>query len=68
MYRTTTTGQASDTANDTVLYYPICRHPFRSPAGDLVTSRDMVDTVNQLGIDYSLGSFDKVWLLDRLCA
>lgn len=27
----------------------------------------MVDTVNQLNIDYSLGSFDKVWLLNRWC-
>ncbi|CAM9331079.1 unnamed protein product [Laminaria digitata] len=34
-------------------------HPFRSPTGEFLTSRDMVDTVKQLDIDYSLGSFDK---------
>lgn len=36
------------------------RHPFKAPSGDFVTSRDVVDLVNQLGTDYSLGSFDKV--------
>ncbi|CAN0289414.1 unnamed protein product [Pylaiella littoralis] len=34
-------------------------HPFKAPSGDFVTSRDVVDLVNQLGTDYSLGSFDK---------
>ncbi|CAM9152411.1 unnamed protein product [Hapterophycus canaliculatus] len=33
-------------------------HPFKAPSGDFVTSRDLVD-LQQLGIGYSLGSFDK---------
>lgn len=62
----TTIDQISDPIYDAVLYDPIDRHPFRSPTGEFLTSRDMVDTVKQLDIDYSLGSFDKVWLLGLL--
>lgn len=39
---------------------PMRRHPFKLPSGEFVTSRDVVDINNQLGMDYSLGSFDKV--------
>eukprot|EP00752_Nemacystus_decipiens_P006064 g5472.t1 len=34
-------------------------HPFKLPSGEWVTSRDLVDINNQLGMDYSFGSFDK---------
>ncbi|CAN0157806.1 unnamed protein product [Ascophyllum nodosum] len=34
--------------------------PFKSSSGEYLTSRDLVDIRNQLGVDYSLGSFDKV--------
>eukprot|EP00752_Nemacystus_decipiens_P006061 g5470.t1 len=34
-------------------------HPFTLPSGEWATSRDVVDINNQLGMDYSFGSFDK---------
>ena len=40
---------------------PTNRQPFKSSSGEYLTSRDLVDIRNQLGVDYSLGSFDKVW-------
>ena len=39
---------------------PFHRHPFKLPSGETVTPHDVIDIKNQLGMDYSLGSFDKV--------